>query len=275
MAKSPNKHNRVFCRAAPLTEALCADIEYGPAGFDTDPTARADLLVGEYNWDARDARKIWCYGPDLHGPNVLVDATRGTQYMSEMKDWFIAAWQWATREGVLCEEHLRGVRMNIEDVIWVPDAIHRGGGQIIPAARRVFNASCLTASPRVLEPVFLVDIRTPNESALEAIHDLVSRRRGIVISEEENPRSLASSKPAALYVRAHLPVAESFGFTAELNMCTLGQAIAPQWGLDHWQQFPGDPLEANSEANKLVLDIRSRKGLRPDIPQLDNFLDRL
>jgi translation elongation factor EF-G len=45
-------------------------------------------------------------------------------------------------------------RINIQ-----ADAIHRGGGQIIPTARRVFYASVLTAAPRLLEPVYLVEIQ--------------------------------------------------------------------------------------------------------------------
>jgi translation elongation factor EF-G len=47
---------------------------------------------------------------------VLVDATRGVQYMNEIKDSSIAAFQWATKEGVLCEENMRGLRLNIIDV---------------------------------------------------------------------------------------------------------------------------------------------------------------
>ena len=36
--------------------------------------------------------------------------------MNEIKDASIAAFQWAKREGVLCEENMRGVRLNIIDV---------------------------------------------------------------------------------------------------------------------------------------------------------------
>lgn len=61
-------------------------------------------------------------------------------------------------QGVLCEENMRGVRFNIHDVTLHADAIHRGGGQIIPTARRVLYASVLTAAPRLLEPVYLVEI---------------------------------------------------------------------------------------------------------------------
>ena len=62
-------------------------------------------------------------------------------------------------QGVLCEENVRGVRYNIHDVTLHADAIHRGGGQIIPTTRRVLYASQLTATPRMMEPIFLVEIQ--------------------------------------------------------------------------------------------------------------------
>lgn len=58
---------------------------------------------------------------------------------------------------------MRGVRFNIHDVTLHADAIHRGGGQIIPTARRVLYASVLTAEPCILEPVYLVEIQVSKE----------------------------------------------------------------------------------------------------------------
>ena len=57
---------------------------------------------------------------------------------------------------------MRGVRFNIYDVTLHTDAIHRGGGQIIPTARRVLYACALTAAPRMMEPVYLVEIQVLN-----------------------------------------------------------------------------------------------------------------
>ncbi len=62
-------------------------------------------------------------------------------------------------QGVLCEENLRAVRFNVHDVTLHTDAIHRGGGQIIPTTRRVLYACMLTATPRMMEPIYLVEIQ--------------------------------------------------------------------------------------------------------------------
>jgi elongation factor 2 len=267
LSKSANKHNRIFCRGAPLTEELALDIEEGKAGSEADPKIRARFLADNYNWDVADARKIWCYGPDGRGPNVLVDVTKGVQNMNELKDSFVAAWQWATKEAPLCDENMRGIRINIEDMTMHADAIHRGGGQIIPTARRVVYASCLTAEPRLMEPVFSVDIQTV-EHAMGGIYQVLTRRRGIIIGEENRPGTPIYN------VKAYLPVSESFGFTADLRAATGGQAF-PQCVFDHWQQFPGDPLEPKTLANTTVINIRTRKGLKAEIPSLDSFFDKL
>lgn len=62
-------------------------------------------------------------------------------------------------QGVLCEENMRGVRFDVHDVTLHADAIHRGGGQIIPTARRVLYAAAITAQPRLMEPIYLVEIQ--------------------------------------------------------------------------------------------------------------------
>lgn len=54
---------------------------------------------------------------------------------------------------------MRAVRFDVHDVTLHADAIHRGGGQIIPTARRCLYASVLTAQPRLMEPIYLVEIQ--------------------------------------------------------------------------------------------------------------------
>ena len=70
------------------------------------------------------------------------------------------------QEGVLCEENMRGVAVEVCDVVLHADAIHRGGGQIIPTCRRASYAAVLTASPRLAEPIYLVEIQAPEQVRL-------------------------------------------------------------------------------------------------------------
>ena len=125
-AKSPNKHNKLYVVAEPMHEELVNDIENAvlKAGDDVKTTARH--LIDKYDWDQHDARKLWTYGPENTGPNLLIDQSKAVQYLNEIKDSVCNAFQNATSEGVVAEEAMRGCRFNILDVELHADAIHRG-----------------------------------------------------------------------------------------------------------------------------------------------------
>lgn len=267
LSKSPNKHNRLFMKAVPMPDGLAEDIDKGEVSNKQDFKLRGRYLADKYEYDITEARKIWCFGPDTMGPNLVIDCTKGVQYLNEIKDSVIAGFQWASKEGVLADENMRGVRFNIYDVTLHTDAIHRGGGQIIPTARRVLYACTLTASPRLMEPVYLVEIQCP-ENAVGGIYGVLNRRRGHVFEEAQ-----VAGTPM-FHVKAYLPVNESFGFTADLRSNTGGQAF-PQCVFDHWQVMQGDPLDISSKAYQICQDTKKRKGLKEGLPDLSNYLDKL
>ena len=152
-----------------MEDGLAEAIDEGKVGPKDDPKIRTKIMSEEYGWDKDQTKKIWCFGPDTMGPNILVDVTKGVQYLNEIKDSCVAAFQWATKEGVMAEENMRGIVFEVHDVVLHADAIHRGGGQIIPTCRRALYASELTAAPRLCEPVYLVEIQAP-EQALGGIY---------------------------------------------------------------------------------------------------------
>jgi elongation factor 2 len=162
---------------------------------------------------------------------------------------------------------MRGICFEVCDVVLHTDAIHRGGGQVIPTARRVIFASQLTAKPRLLEPIYLVEIQAP-ENALGGIYGVLNQQRGHVFEEMQRPGT-------PLYnIKAYLPVIESFGFSATLRAATSGQAF-PQCVFDHWEVMNSDPLEVDSQSFNLVKDIRKRKGLKEQMTPLSDFEDKL
>jgi len=267
LSKSPNKHNRLFMKATCMPDGLPEDIDNGDVSNKQDFKIRGRYLADKYDYDITEARKIWCFGPDTMGPNLLIDCTKGVQYLNEIKDSVVAGFQWATKEGVLCDENMRGARFNIYDVTLHTDAIHRGGGQIIPTARRVLYACSLTAAPGLMEPVYLVEIQCP-ENAVGGIYGVLNRRRGHVFEEAQTPGT------PMFVVKAYLPVNESFGFTADLRSNTGGQAF-PQCVFDHWQVMPGDPLQEGTKPYQICQDTKKRKGLKEALPDLQNYLDKL
>ena len=183
MAKSPNKHNRLYVIAEPLAEELVVEIEEGKIRAADDLKVTARTLIDKYEWDQHDAKKLWVFGPDQSGPNFLIDQTKAVQYLNEIRDSMEGAFQNVTKEGVLAEENLRGVRFGIQDVELHNDAIHRGGGQIIPTARRVYYACEMTATPRYQEPIYLCNIATPSD-VMSGVYQCFAQRRGVVFNEE-------------------------------------------------------------------------------------------
>ena len=266
MAKSPNKHNRLFVLAEPLNEKLVEEIDNGSIRASDDLKMTSRTLIDKYEWDQHDAKKLWVFGPDQMGPNFLVDQTKAVQYLTEIRDSMESAFQEVTRNGILAEENMRGVRFNIQDVELHNDSIHRGGGQIIPTARRVYYASEITASPRYQEPIYLCNIAAPQD-VMSGIYQCFSQRRGVVFSEE------AVQGTPLLEVKAYLPVAESFGFTAHLRSLTSGQAF-PQSSFSHWEMINQDPFDIKSKAYEITMNIRKRKGLKLELPILNDYIDK-
>lgn len=267
LSKSPNKHNRLYIYAEPFPDDLADAIEDGKITPRDDPKARTKVLRDEYGLDEDAAKKIWCFGPDTTGANLLMDRTKAVQYLNEIKDSCVAAFQWATKEGVLCDENVRGVQYKILDVTLHPDAIHRGGGQIIPTTRRCLYGAQLMADPKLQEPIYLCEIQAP-ENVVGAIYGVLTRKRGQVIEEIPRPGT------PMVNLKAYLPVAESFGFTATLRSATSGQAF-PQNVFDHWELMNGTALDPTDKIFEIIKAIRVRKGLKENVPSLDNYYDKL
>ena len=93
------------------------DIEEGLAGPKADPKERAKLLKEKYDWDPNEAQKIWSWGPETDGANVVVDKTQGVQYLLEIKEHVASAFQWITKEGPLAEEQIQSSRALLHCIV--------------------------------------------------------------------------------------------------------------------------------------------------------------
>jgi len=265
LSKSPNHHNRLFCRAEPMGEELTTQLEDG--NLPKDPKLMARQLIDNHGW-GEEARKVWCTMPEVKPTNMWVDQTKGIAYLLEIKDHVKAGYAWTAGSGVMSEEPMRGVRINMDDVTLHADSIHRGGGQILPTVRRVVYACMLTAQPRLMEPIYKLEVQAPR-MCVGSIYSTVSQRGGQITNEEVNEHNPLCG------LSGLLPVARSFGFIQELRGVTSGQAFA-QYSFSHWSVINSDPLENDSDAHKLVKSIRKRKGLGSiEIPPLGNYLDKL
>jgi elongation factor 2 len=271
LSKSANKHNRLFCVAQPLSEEVQALFDEGVVSPGMDVKDRSKILREHpaFGWEeASTPQKIWCFGDDGIGPNVMSERTVGVAYLNEIKDSVVGGFKWACNEGPMCEERVRGLKMWVNDVTLHADAIHRGMGQISPTSRRVTYAGIYLAGAALLEPIFLVNITCPS-NIVGSIYNVLSIRRGNVFDEGEGMAGGVSN------MKAYLPVAESFGFSQALAEATSGAAFS-QLMFDHWQLLDGgDFKDPETRLGKVINAIRVRKGLTPELPPLDRYLDKL
>jgi len=262
LGKSPNKLNRIYVTAEPLSEKLVTALDAKKLPLD-NPKELCSLLSKEYGWDKTDQSKVWYF----EDTNCLVDMTHGLPYLATIKEHLVAAVKAATAEGVLCGEPLRGVRFNLLDAHLHADTVHRSGAQIIPTARRAFLAAQLCAQPSLVEPVFLAEIQT-EQKVVSKIYSLLGKKRGNVIEE------VSKEVSSLVIVRAYIPVLESLGFDAALRETTSGMAT-PQLVFSHWQSLPGDPFQEGTLARKEVDTVRARKKMKEKLPVLSDYNDKL
>jgi len=196
----------------------------------------------------------------------MVDLTKGVQLLNEVKDLMVHAFLEVTNRGVLCDEVLRGVRCNLEDAVLHSDKAHRGQGQIIPCTKKAFYACQLASGPRLLEPMYLVEITVPLE-AQAGVFSTLNAKRGEIDEICDRPGT-----PLAV-MRAFLPVMESFGFTQLLRQNTGGKAF-PQMKFSHWNIMSGDPMIEGTPAFLALMHTRKLKGLKQELPTFSDFYDK-
>jgi len=270
VSKSPNKHNRLYMYAEPLDAEFILAVDDDEIVLPNMSVMKAfgRNLCDNYGWDIGEARKIWTFGcpPDAKA-NCVVDVTKGVQFLLEIKDHVVGAFMQVTTGGILCDEVMRGCKFCITDVKLHADTIHRGAGQIMPCAKKVMFACQLASSPKLLEPMFLVDITVP-QNAQSGVFNTLNTKRGEIEKIEERIGTPLSQ------VQAYLPVIESFGFTELLRKNTGGQAF-PQMKFSHWKIVNGDPYKEGSMANDHLKDIRKRKGMKDTLPDFADYYDKV
>lgn len=267
LCKTPNKLNRLFVTAEPLSEELVADLESGAFDVRGDSGKVAKELHEKYGWSLDEARKIWTWGPEGNVSCVLVNLTTGAQYLNEIRDSCKAAFNRALFQGPLCEELVRGVRINIVDASLHRDSAHRGGAQIMPAMLRAVHGAMLAAQPTLYEPLFRVEVTVP-ETKVGPVYGTITNRRGTVHSQE-----LREGTPLVT-IKGLLPVAESFGLNEVLRAGTSGEAF-PALSFSHYEALEGDVYTPGNKNYEYITKVRVRKGLKGPVPESAEFSDKL
>jgi elongation factor 2 len=179
-------------------------------------------------------RRIWRWGPNGNGPNVLFNMAQEGHHLNQVKDYVICGFDVGTLTGALCEEPLRGVRFNLIDVEQGGEVWRRALHQVIPMTRKALLAAQLASRPRLMEPIYLLNVWAHRREDLPAICAALSERRGHVLPsgetaagcEDYTGHTARTTSTQPLMIEAYLPVAEHSGFVHALSAVT-GMRLLP------------------------------------------------
>ena len=249
--KSPNRHNRFYFDLEPMSEDIVKLIKSGEVSMNQPMLERRDILMnaGMEKDEAKNVR-------DIKGTNMLLDMTKGIQYLNETMELVLEGIHEALAGGPLADEPVQNLKMRLVDVKLHEDAIHRGPAQVIPAVRGAIKAGILLAGDSLLEPVQKIQITVPMDQ-MGAATSQIQGRRGQVFDMQ--------SEGDTITVVGKAPVAELFGFAGDIRSATEGRAM---WNTE----FSGFELVPNSMVKEVVMAIRKRKGLKEQLPTPADYL---
>ncbi|MEM3050420.1 MAG: elongation factor EF-2, partial [Thermoplasmata archaeon] len=244
--KSPNKHNRFYFEVEPLQPAVVEAIRSGEIeteGRIKDAKALAKKLQ-DLGMDKEEAKGVVAFV----GTNVLLDMTKGIQYLHETMELIKEAFEEAMNQGPLANEKCMAMKVMLVDAKLHEDSIHRGPAQVIPAARSAIYGAMCQAGRVLYEPIQKVFINVPEDQMGNAIREIQQRRGIIEDMRQEGDITVVQGK---------CPVGEMFGFAASIRSATSGRAL---WSTEN-AGFEPMPREVQE---KVVRQIRERKGLKPE-----------
>ena len=188
--------------------------------------------------------------------NVLLDCSGKTEKISEEAlEAIIAGFEYACRAGPLCGEPMRHLQVNLVDL-----QLSQSGDvglEVMHGVGKAVFGSFLTADPVLLEPVYKIIISVATELAGESSRILSTRRGKVTLFEQKGLLSVISG---------FIPVSETFGFSKELRSATSGRAFWQSF-FDHWEKMP------QKLTSEVIGDLRQRKGLAPEVPKPEKFME--
>jgi len=254
MSKSPNKHNKIFMRVEPLAEDIIDLIRTRQIREDMDKKEMAKILR-EKGWSADEARNVAAL--DVSG-NILLDETKGVQFMQESMDSIRSGFEDVLYSGPIAHETVRGVKFILHHFVPHEDPAHRGLAQLMPATRRSMLGSMLIADPVLLEPILGIEIKCPQEQ-IGTVAGILSGKRGKLLNVEQ--------KGLISIILGEVPASETFDLSEVMRGGTAGKALWSTY-FKTWQAVP------QSISRTLVGETRKRKGLNPEPPTPDEFIDK-
>ncbi len=254
MSKSPNRHNKIFMKVEPLEPEIADMIRAGQLSEMKDKKEMENLLRSK-GWDTDTAKRVMRY--DSRG-NIMINGTKGVQFIQESTDSILSGFEEVMKEGPLAREQVRNCKFTFTHFVPHEDTAHRGLSQLSPAARRACMGAMLKAQPILLEPMLGIEVRVPQDM-IGNVASVLSGKRGKVMDMQQ--------KGVTSIIVGEIPASETFDISEVMRGQTAGKAM---WNT-HFKAWT--PMPKSIQAN-LIAETRKRKGLPPDPPTADEFIDK-
>jgi len=241
--KSPNKHNKFYLIVEPLEESVYECLVSGKIQEEKLNKIKGEVIESfvKCGLPREEAKKILY----VYNKNILINATKGIQYLNETFELLKQAFKDVCDEGPLAREPCSKIKVKIVDAELHEDAIHRGPAQVIPAVRTAIKEAILQSNPRILEPLQIIRIDVPEELVGEAMNEIQNRRGQVLNVETELGTAI---------IKAKIPVSEMFGFEGALKSATRGKGFYSLINV----VFEKLPVSLQEQ---VISKIKKRKGL--------------
>ena len=243
---SPNRHNRFYFEVEPLEDEIVEAIDKGDIKVKGKIKNKNELAkeLQELGMSKDESKNFQSFLDD----NVLLDMTKGIQYLHETMELIVQGYEEAMEEGPLAREKCKGMKVKLVDAKLHEDTIHRGPAQVIPAAKNAIYGAMCQGQRLLLEPKQKVFIDVPSK-IMGNVTVEIQQRRGEILDMTQDGENTK--------IEAKAPVSEMFGFSGDIRSATGGKAL---WSTEHGG-FERVPKNLQSE---IVREIRERKGLNPE-----------
>jgi len=209
----------------------------------------------EKGWDANIAKNVMKFDPR---GNVMINGTKGIQFIQESSDSILSGFEDVMKEGPLAKEQMRNCKFTFHHFVPHEDPAHRGLSQLGPASRRACMGAVLMAQTTLLEPILGIEVRVPQD-LVGNVATVLSGKRGKVLDMQQ--------KGVVTIVIGEVPASETFDLSQIMRGQTAGRAM---WNT-HFKTWAEVPKSLQTE---VISDLRKRKGLAPDPPSASEFIDK-
>ena len=159
--------------------------------------------------------------------NCVVGGAIDANFMPAIKKGLVQKLE----EGPLTGSYARDIRVFVYDGKMHP--VDSKEIAFIIAGRNAFKEAFKNAGPKIMEPIYMVEIMVPGDCVGDVMSDL-QNRRGIM-------EGMGSEKGFQI-LKARVPLAELYKYSTTLSSLTSGRATFTQTFIDY-QQVPMDVQE--------------------------------